>query len=285
MKQTVLITGANSFIARHLIPQLAGKYNIKLLTRTPEAANEFAWDLESWTIDEHALDDVDYIVHLAGSKLNDGTPLTEQRQKLVYDTRIGAANFLRKELQKRGQKLQAFVSASAIGYYGFTDSTEEIDENGNKGKGFGAELSDDWEKAADQFKTDGVAEHVSKIRVSLVLGHDGGIFPLYKNMVLQDPSVAQQPNGASYPWNHVEDMAGIFAFAVENNLDGVFNSVAPQPASLQDIFKVISNELKGTDYTIAPFKGQHLVAHRIVEAGYTFKYPEISAAVQDILSK
>ena len=284
MNSTVLITGANSFIAKHLTHILKEKYNIKYLTRTPKNENEFAWNLENWTIDEKALDDVDYIVHLSGSKLNDGTPLTPDRQKLVRDTRIGAANFLREKLKERNQTLKAFVSASAIGYYGFTESNLEIDENGNKGLGFSAELSDDWEKAADLFKTDHVADHVSKIRVSLVLGNEGGILPVFKGMIQNNPNIVTHSQTDVFLWNHVEDMAGIFAFALENNLDGVFNSVAPEPASTQDVFKAISNKMNGTNYEIKPFQGQHLVSNKIINAGYQFKFPNIEGAIKNLIN-
>lgn len=284
MKQTVLVTGANSFIAKHLVPVLENNYQVKLLTRTPHADNQYRWDLHNKTIDETALDNVDYIVHLAGSKLNDGSPLTAERKKLVYDTRIGAADFLREKLKARNQKIKGFVSASAIGYYGFTDRTIEIDESGEKGMGFASDLCEDWEKAADRFKADKIAGHVSKIRVSLVLGNDGGIFPSYENMIKSNPQIVLQPNPGAYPWNHVDDMAGIFAFAVENNLDGVYNSVAPQPASMQDIFKAIANNVTETSYTISPFHGQHLVAHKIINAGYVFKYPNIEEAVNNIIA-
>jgi uncharacterized protein (TIGR01777 family) len=284
MKQTVLITGGNSFIAASLKPILLENYQVKILTRTPKENNQYLWNLDTWTMDEAALDDVDYIVHLSGSKLNDGTPLTEERKKQVYDTRIGAADFIREKLKARNQKIKGLVSASAIGYYGYTDASLEIDENGTKGEGFAADLSEDWEKAADRFKTDQVAEHVSKIRVSLVLGRDGGIFPMYANTVKFNPAIALQPNDNAYPWNHVADMAGIFAFAVANNLDGVYNSVAPQPASMQDIFKAIANNIAGTQYPIIPFRGQHLVAHKIIDAGYPFKYPNIGQAVSNILT-
>jgi uncharacterized protein len=284
MKETVLITGANSFIAGHLIPLLEKNYNIKLLTRHPHKENEYAWDLDAKHIDDGALDDVDYIVHLAGAKLNDGRPLTAERQAEIYESRIGASDFLRKELKNRNQKLKAFVSASAIGYYGFQESSLEIDETGSKGVGFSAQLTDDWEKAADLFKTDHVAEHVSKIRVSLVLGKEGGIFPVYENLVKTNPSVVTQPNNSSFPWNHVEDMAGIFAFAVEHNLDGVYNSVAPEPATQQDVFKAISNELNlNTHQTISQFDGQHLIAKKIENEGFKFKYPTIQEAVHSIL--
>lgn len=147
-------------------------------------------------------------------------------------------------------------------------------------------MSDDWEKAADRFKEDNVAENVSKIRVSLVLGKEGGIFPIYKNILTANPKVALQQNDSSVPWNHVEDMAGIFAFAVQNNLNGIYNSVAPQPASQQDIYLAISNELQlNPVQEINPFKGQHLVSKKIQQEGYLFKYPTIQEAVKNILKK
>lgn len=70
-------------------------YEIKLLTRQPKAANEFEWNVVKGYIDENTLDDVSYFVHLAGSRLNDGTPLTEERKQLVYESRIGAADLIR----------------------------------------------------------------------------------------------------------------------------------------------------------------------------------------------
>lgn len=285
-KETVLITGANSFIAKHLIPILQENYHIKLLTRTPKAPNEYFWNIGEKQINEKALNNVQHIIHLAGSKLNDGTPLTEERKALVYESRIGAADLLRKKLAERNQKITSFVSASAIGYYGFFENDFlEIDENGQKGYGFAADLSADWEKAADRFKEDKIAEYVAKIRVSIVLGNEGGIFPLYKNIVQNNPKIVLQHNQTAVPWNHVSDMAVIFAFAVQHRLNGVYNSVAPQPASQQDIYKAISNTLHLNEWLeIKPFKEQHLVSYKIQEAGFVFKYPNIEQAVTNMLS-
>ena len=92
MRKTILITGAGSFIAGHLKPILPRNFTLKFLTRTPRGPDEYAWDLEKRTLDENALDDVSAIVHLSGAKLNDGKPLTPQRQKLIRDTRIGASD-------------------------------------------------------------------------------------------------------------------------------------------------------------------------------------------------
>lgn len=284
MKQTVLITGAHGFVASYLGKILENEYTVKFLSRKPQAENEFAWDLESSTIDNDALTDVDYIVHLSGSKFNDGTPFTEERKKLVYDSRIGASNFLREQLKARGQKLKAFISASAVGYYGFSDDTNEIDENGHKASNFAADLCADWESAAMRFKDEGITSRVCIIRVPVVLGPLEGVFQSYLDAVSKNSKIAEQDNNEVVSWNHVKDMAGIFAFAVRNDIDGTFNSVAPQPVSLQDIYKAIANNIQTSDYKLRAFTGKHLVSHKIIEAGYTFKFPEIQEAVDDILS-
>lgn len=284
MKETILITGANSFIAQHLIPLLQDKYNIKLLSRYPKAANEYKWNIEEKYIDPNALEHIDYIIHLAGSKLNDGTPLTESRKALVYNSRIGAANLLLEKLKANKQTIKSFVSASAIGYYGYTDNTLSIDENGDMGTGFAAQLSADWESAADAFKAQGIALKVAKIRVSLVLGNEGGVFPQFVTMVKQNPAIIQNNQNASIPWNHVSDMAGIFAFAITNQLDGVYNSVAPEAISQQDLFIQIANQLYNKQYPLKKFEGQHLIAQKIMDEGYTFKYPTIQSAVQQLIN-
>lgn len=283
MKETVLITGANSFIAKHLIPILSEKYELKLLTRQPKKPNEYAWDIPKKLIDKKALNNVQYIIHLAGAKLHDGTPLTHERQLLVRSSRIGAAHFLRQTLKDNKQSLKAFISASAIGYYGYTDEHLEVDENGAKGRGFSADLSADWEAAADLFKTENIANKVAKIRVPLALGNDGGLFPMLKDAMHYNKNSVRQGKGEYSPWNHVEDMARIFAFILENELEGVYNAVAPQAITMQDIFKAISNEMYNTKYKIKTYEGHRLVANKLMQAGYKFKFSDIESAVKNLL--
>lgn len=116
-----------------------------------------------------------------------------------------------------------------------------------------------------------------------MLGLNGGVFPIYKSIVENNPKVIYQSNDASVPWNHIDDMAGIFAFAITNNLDGVFNSVAPKPASQQDIFKAISNSLNINNHEeIKPFTGQHLISKKKQNLGYQFKFKNIQQAVNNL---
>lgn len=288
MKETVLITGASGLIGQGLILVLKDQYHLKFLTRTPVAQDEFGWDPAKGKLDEAALEGVDYIVHLAGSKLNDGTPLTAERQQLVRDTRIGASMLLLKALKDRNQKLKAFVSASAMGYYGFTDDTLEIDENGNMGTDFGARLCEDWERAADEFKLEGVAERVVKLRVSLVLGREGSLFKSFKDSLASQPDAFAQAKGNSYfPWVHVNDIAGMFAFGVQNQaINGVFNTTAPETTSREVIFNQMYNLYAGKtaafEQTQTTLPLQHLSSKKIVLNGFKFQYPTINAALKNL---
>jgi uncharacterized protein (TIGR01777 family) len=289
MKDTVLITGANSFIAKHIIPLLADDYNLKMLSRNPVAENEYYWNLEKNEIDERSLDDVNYIIHLAGSKLNDGTPLTAERAKLVRDSRIGATEFLLEKLKIRGQKLKALISASALGFYGFTDNKLEIDEDGEMGSGFAAQLSNDWEKAADLFTVSGIADRVVKLRVCLVLGNEGGIFKDFKTMLTTQPQLLKNSVGNTYfPWVHVDDMAGMFAYGVTNSkLEGVFNTTAPIATTKEVIFKqMYALSTKNTELfnqTDTSYNGQFLSSAKIVNEGFKFKYPSINEALKNLI--
>ncbi|WP_433895669.1 hypothetical protein [Sphingobacterium mizutaii] len=99
------------------------------------------------------------------SELDDGTTLTGDSKRLVYETRIGAGDFLMGRLKGHSQRITGFVSASAIGYYGFTDRSVQSEGNGEKGMGSGADLSGNWEKAGDWFKEDDICSRVTKIGV------------------------------------------------------------------------------------------------------------------------
>lgn len=289
MKETVLITGASGLIASHTVKLLSDNYEIKLLTRNPSKANEYKWDIAEGYVDEDALRNVDYIIHTAGAKLNDGSPLTPERQKQIWDTRIGASNLLLEKLQKTNQKLKAFISASALGYYSFADNKIALDENSQMGTSFEALLSDGWEKAADEFKKAGVADRVVKLRVSLVLGNEGGIFPMFANMLGGKPEIFQHAQGSTYfAWVHVRDMAGMFAFGVtDNKLDGVYNTTAPGLATKEGIFKKMyylrQNDIANFEKVDASYKGQHLTSDKIIEAGYEFQFPDIDSALKNLM--
>ncbi len=289
-KEKVLITGANGLIASHTAKILVNNnYEVRFLTRSPKESNEYRWDPMNKEIDEKALEGISYIVHLSGAPFYDGTPLTEERKKLIWGTRIGASELLLEKLKKKNIQLKAFISASALGYYAFTDEAKAIDESGNMADTYEAELVESWEKAADQFKIDHIAGRVVKLRICLVLGPKANMFLSFKNKLATNPEAFKNATDASYfPWVHADDMGGMFAYAVSNNaLDGVFNTTAPGVTTRQSIFKLMYyasvEDSKSFNEVDTSFNGQYLTSDKIVQAGYVFRFPDIKSAIQNLI--
>lgn len=289
MKEIVLITGSKGLVATHTAKMLGDNYEVRFLTRLPKQANEYKWDPMNKEIDEKALENINYIIHLSGAPLYDGTPLSDERKKLIWGTRVGASELLLEKLKNKNIKLKAFISASALGHYAFTDKTLAIDESGDVANSYEAELTTGWEKAADQFRTHNIAERVVKLRICLVLGAEGKLFTQFKDQLIASPNKFRDVEGSTYfPWVHADDMGGMFAYAVENDkLEGVFNTTAPGITSQQVIFKLMyyinKQDMSSFDAVDTTFDGQHLTSAKIVGAGYQFKYPDIKSALIDLM--
>ena len=102
---------------------------------------------------------------------------TKFRKEEILSSRGDSAGLLLNNLSKNNLRIKSFISASAIGYYGSSDLDRKFDETSSKGDGFLADVVDQWEKAADQFLLERVAERVVKIRTGVILAKEKGVLP------------------------------------------------------------------------------------------------------------
>ncbi|HOM63660.1 MAG TPA: NAD-dependent epimerase/dehydratase family protein, partial [Dysgonamonadaceae bacterium] len=123
--QTILITGGTGVIGRELNDKLRSKgYRVAILSRTTRKSADiphYYWDIRKKTIEKEAIETADYIIHLAGANIGDKR-WSKQRRKLIIDSRVESANLLFDKISEARNKPKAFISASAIGYYGTTTS-------------------------------------------------------------------------------------------------------------------------------------------------------------------
>ena len=119
--KTVLITGGSGMIGRRLSKMLLDKgYEVIWLSREKHIKAEiprYKWNLLTGEIDEEALEEADVIVHLAGVGIADGK-WTEARKRMIVGSRVRSAHLILDKLKKMDTKMDAFISASAVGYYG-----------------------------------------------------------------------------------------------------------------------------------------------------------------------
>lgn len=299
MKETVLITGASGTIARALSKRIENEYSVRFLTRKKEAENEFEWDLENHIVDEKAFENVDHIIHLAGANISEKR-WTEERKKQLISSRTDSAKLILDTLKKKNIKLKSFISASGINFYG-TETTEKIfTENDDPGKDFLSEVVIVWEKAADEFKEQNLAERVVKVRTAVVLSKEEGA--LAKMMTPIKFGIGSPlGTGKQYmPWIHIHDIFSIYEFALKNpEVEGAFNASAPEHTTNENLTKLIAKVLKKPlfmpnvpslilklifgELANALLQGSRASSEKIQKAGFEFKFPNLENALKDLL--
>ncbi|WP_395973814.1 TIGR01777 family oxidoreductase [Chryseobacterium cucumeris] len=301
MKEVVLITGASGMIAKELAKKIGSEYEIRFLTRKKKHDDEYEWDIKKGSIDETAFDNVSHIIHLAGANISEKRWTPERKRELI-SSRVDSAELLRTTLRKNRIKLKSFISASGINFYG-TKTLEKIyTENNPPGNDFLSEVVVLWERAADDFKEQDLAERVVKIRTAVVLSEKDGAL---KKMTPPIQYYIGSPLGSGQqymPWIHIEDICSIYEFALKNpTMDGAYNAVSPQHATNKDLTKKIAKvlgrpllmpnipgfvlKLLFGELANAILEGSRASSKKLQDAGFHFKFPDLNKALENLLQK
>lgn len=302
MGKKVLITGGSGFLGSRLSEILSEKgYEVAHLGRSKNGKSlykTYVWDISKGHIESGALDNTSFIIHLAGAGVADKR-WTDDRKKLLKSSRIDSANLLLNHLKKKRAKIDAFISASAIGIYGFdTGSIVQTEDRVQLVDDFLATLTKDWENAADQFKE--CASRVVKFRIGLVLSKQGGLLAKLLPPARLGLSTAFG-NGDQYmSWIHIDDLAGMFVMAIEKEtLNGVYNAVAPNPVTNTDFLNVLARTidrpyiLPNTPKFIMKLAfgelssiitgGNKVSSGKIEKAGFSFQFEVLDKALENII--
>ncbi|MCK0160320.1 TIGR01777 family oxidoreductase [Allomuricauda sp. F6463D] len=300
----VLITGATGLVGKAIVKVLHQKgipinyltTSKKKLTST-EDFNGFYWDPKKEEIDLDCFEDVQAIINLAGTSI--AKRWTPNHRKKVLSSRVNSLRTLKKGLeQSKNKEVECLISASAIGVYPDSKS-EYYDENTTQiDDGFLGEVVQRWEVEADSFKKLNI--EVAKIRIGLVLSNDGGALP---KMSLPIKNFLGAPLGSGEQWQswiHIADLAQMFVFAVENNLKGVYNGVAPNPVTNTKMTKEVAKFMERPlwlpnipAFLLKVFLGkmstlvlasQRVSSKKIEEEGFSFQYVNICQALKDLFT-
>ena len=299
----ILIAGGTGLIGKRLCPILQEQgYEIALLSRraNPNSAYPiFQWDPIAGQIDETALERVDYVINLAGAGIAD-KGWSPKRKQLIIDSRVKSNELLINSLERKQKKVKAFVSASAVGYYG-DRGEEKLTESSPPGRdGFLSESCVLWEASAQ--KASNVAERLVIVRIGVVLSLNGGA--LEKIMLPFRFGMGNYfGDGTAYmPWIHIDDMCHLLVKTIEDSsMSGVYNGVAPQEVTGKALAYAIKQAM-GSPALIMPVpsfalrigmgervsmltNSNRVVPERTLAAGYIYRYPELVPAVQDLLKR
>lgn len=298
----VLITGATGLIGQEIV-KLCHKKNIKvnyLTTSKSKLIQEenykgFYWNPKEKEIDANCFKDVEIIINLAGATIS--KRWTPSYKNVIISSRTGTTDLLINTLKEITHTVKQVISASAIGIY--PDSlTNYYDQTQNEiSTSFLGQVVSVWEQAVDEFSKLNIT--VSKIRIGLVLSNKGGALTEIVKPIKFGLGAAFGSGKQWQSWIHINDLANMFVYVLENKLAGVFNGVAPNPVSNNELTKTAASVLNKPlfmpnipkffmklvlgDMHILLFESQRVSSKKISDKGFYFQYNCLEPALEDLL--
>lgn len=273
----VTVLGASGFIGRHLCAALRARGD-KVTTatlRNPEGAARFC-------------DGADAVVNLAGEDI--AHRWTRAKKEAIRFSRVDGPRALIERFGSLASPPKAYVSASAVGYYGTSESMT-FTEASPPGRDFLARVCVDWEATADGASRFGA--RVAKLRTGLALGTDGGalsrLLPIFR--VGGGGVIASGKQWHS--WIHIDDVVGIYFRAIDR-ATGTYNATAPEPVRNAEFVRALGRHVERPAFVPVPelalrvmlgegamvlTEGQRAVPERMLAEGYEFKYPTLDSAL------
>lgn len=304
----VIVTGATGLIGRKLFAALRERrYAVVVFSRSPEqarAALPGAADYVSWTPTERgpwaeAIDGAHAVIHLAGAPISKGLVgprWTPEYKAEIRDSRVVGTRGIVNAMAAAAQPPAVLVCASAIGYYGYSDS-RPLDESAPAGSDFVARICVDWEAEAARAAQNGA--RVVLVRTGVVLDPEQGALAqllLPFRMFSGGPVL---PGSQYYSWIHPDDEIGILMLALEDGrLSGPVNATAPEPQTNRDFSATLGKVVGTPSWLPVPetalrvalgemadlvVKGQRVLPKRALELGYRFRYPRLEDALRQLL--
>jgi hypothetical protein len=295
----VAISGPTGLIGTALRESLAADgVQVVALSRKPAVppVETIQWDVESGRFDASGLEQVDAVVHLAGEPI--AQRWNDRRKKAIRDSRVKSTALLVEGLKSLNRKPKVFISGSAVGFYGDRED-EALEETSPPGSGFLAETCQAWERAA--MDAMGLGIRTAVLRTGIVLSTRGGAL---KKMLPPFWLGVGGPVGSGRQWMswiHIDDIVGAIRHILDkDDLMAAVNGTAPSPATNADFTRAFGRALSRPALLPAPalglkiafgematmlLEGQRVLPRKLLDTGYRFRFPELSAALSDVLAR
>lgn len=300
----IVLAGGAGFIGRAMAQAWASAHQVIVLTRDVERARQrlpesvacVRWDGQTQGEWVSMLEGADALINLAGESIAQRwTPAVKER---LRQSRLQPTRLLVEAAAQLRQPPATMLQASAIGIYDQNPALE-VDETSPSGTGFLAEMCVEWEAAARPAESLGI--RLCWMRIGIVLGEGGGALEKMRTPFMVGIGGPLGSGKQWLSWIHVDDVVGAAQFLMEQKaLSGVFNFTAPNPATMNEFARTLGRVLQRPALLRVPsfvlhlmlgemaqslLEGSRVLPLRLLEAGYTFRYPELESALRAVLNR
>ncbi|CAN5355592.1 TIGR01777 family oxidoreductase [soil metagenome] len=305
---TVIITGGTGLVGTALTKVLTNEgYKVIIFSRSPkkestEIISYARWNTETGEIDTTAIAKADFIINLAGAGVMDKKWTAEYKNEIV-SSRVKSSELLIQGLRQTDHHIKAIVNASAIGWYGEDKPGNRVAfvETDPPAKNFLGETCMKWEESIQPVVDMNI--RLVKLRFGIILDNNGGAFPEFKKTLPFGIASILGSGKQVVSWIHIDDVCRMMLYALRNaNLAGVYNTVAPEPVSNKEIIIETARALRSNyfvpvhvpkfvlkailgEQSFEVLKSTTVSCKKIKAEGFTFLYPTLKLALEDLCKK
>jgi len=297
----ILLTGGTGLIGRGLCRHWAAQgHRLVVWSRTPQRVASLcgAQVRGIGRLEELADEPLDAVINLAGAPIAD-RPWTHKRKALLWTSRVSLTEQLLSWLEGRVQRPRVLLSGSAVGWYGDGGERELQEDAPPVSEDFASQLCVAWEETAQRAEALGI--RVVLLRTGLVLARDGGFL---KRLLPPFRLGLGGPIGDGRQWMswvHLADQIALIDFLLQrDDARGPYNACAPQPVRNAEFARSLGRVLHRPACLPVPafalrlglgelagllLGGQRAVPARLTEAGFSFRFSNLDAALDDLLGR
>lgn len=288
---TIAMTGSSGLVGTALAAQLSTLgHTVVPLVRSQATHGQRLWNPHD--PDPRLLDGIDAVIHLAGEPI--GKPFTQAHIHKLYQSRVTPTARLA-QLAAESAQCTAFISASAVGYYGAARGDEVLGEQSEAGTGVLADVVAQWETASATYA--GPQLRVVHVRTGIALSGGGGMLPLLAALAQSGLSGPIGDGSHWFSWIALDDLTDIYIHAlVDEQLEGPVNAVAPQPVTNAAFTQELADILHRPNFMRVPrwaprlllgkvgrdelaVASQRVVPTLLNTRGHSFRYATVNSAL------
>ncbi len=298
----IVLAGGGGFLGHALIQYMAHPVaSFTILSRKrgeqTKGAKTVWWDGEHTGDWCKEIDGADVLINLSGRSVD--CRYTEKNKRDILDSRLKSTAVLGEAINQVAKAPKLWINCASATIHRHAEDKPMDDSNTEFGTGFSVDVCKRWEDAFAKCDTPATRKIV--LRISMVLGKQGGVLPVMMKLARRGLGGTMGSGHQYVSWLHEKDFAGIIAACIEHDdWEGTFNCSAPEPVPNREFMRLI-RQAAGMSFglpaaawmleigavflrteTELVLKSRRVVPSRLLQKGYSFQFKNAADAITDL---